>query len=114
LTKEQDEADRDFELTWRVAGSTPKAAMFVDRGGDTDYALLMVVPPGPTAEEANARNRMPREAILIADTSGSMEGASLEQAKQALYMALDTLTERDRFNVVEFNSVTRPLFADAL
>lgn len=116
LVKEQDEADRDFELAWRVAGTAPQAAMFVDRGngGDTDYALLMVVPPQPNADEAAAFQRLPRETILIIDTSGSMEGASIEQARQAISMALDTLTERDRFNVVEFNSVTRPLFPQAM
>jgi Ca-activated chloride channel family protein len=114
LTKEQDEADRDFELAWRVAGAAPQAAVFVEHGAGTDYALLMVVPPAPTAEEAAAHNRMPRETVLIIDTSGSMEGASIRQAKEALAMALDTLTERDRFNVLEFNSVTRPLFAQSL
>jgi len=57
---------------------------------------------------------MPREVVLVVDTSGSMEGASMQQAKEALAMALDTLTERDRFNVLEFNSITRPLFPEAL
>jgi len=114
LAREQDEADRDFELTWRVAAAAPQAAVFVDRRAQTDYALLMVVPPLPGAEEANAHRRMPREVVLVIDTSGSMEGASMQQAKEALAMALDTLTGRDRFNVVEFNSITRPLFPDAL
>jgi Ca-activated chloride channel homolog len=114
LAREQDEADRDFELTWRVAAAAPQAAVFVDRRAQTDYALLMVVPPLPGAEEANAHRRMPREVVLVIDTSGSMEGASMQQAKEALAMALDTLTARDRFNVVEFNSITRPLFPEAL
>jgi Ca-activated chloride channel family protein len=114
LTKELDQADRDLELSWRVSGSAPQAALFVDHGSDQDYALVMVVPPAPTAEEAAAQNRMPRETILIIDTSGSMQGASIQQAKEALSMALDTLGERDRFNVVEFNSVTRPLFPQAM
>lgn len=114
LVKEQDEADRDFELSWRIAGAAPQAALFVDRRPDTDYALVMVVPPQPTAAEMQAFQRLPREMILIIDTSGSMEGASIRQAKEALLMALDTLTGRDRFNVVEFNSAMRPLFSDAL
>lgn len=114
LAKEQDEADRDFELSWRVAGTAPQAALFVDRRPDTDYALVMVVPPQPTAAEMQAFQRLPRETILVIDTSGSMEGASIRQAKEALVMALDTLTARDRFNVVEFNSILRPLFPDAL
>ena len=54
--------------------------------------------------------RSPREAVFIIDTSGSMEGTSIKQAKQALQMALDRLQPGDRFNVIEFNSVTRALF----
>lgn len=115
LVKEQEEADRDFELTWSFApGAAPQAALFTETVAGADYALLMVVPPQPTAAEKAAFERVPRETILIADTSGSMQGASIEQAKAALIHALGTLTERDRFNVVEFNSVTRPLWPEAL
>jgi Ca-activated chloride channel family protein len=115
LVKEQEEADRDFELTWTVApGAAPQAALFTETVASTGYALLMVVPPQPTADEKAAFERVPRETILIADTSGSMQGASMEQAKAALIHALGTFTERDRFNVVEFNSVTRTLWPDAL
>jgi Ca-activated chloride channel family protein len=114
LAREQVEMDRDFELTWRVAGAAPQAAMFVQRSGHTEYALLMVVPPQPGAVERSEYQRLPRETILIVDTSGSMQGASMQQAKLALEQALDTLRPADRFNVVEFNSITRPLFADAL
>jgi Ca-activated chloride channel family protein len=115
LVKEQEDADRDFELTWSLApGAAPQAALFTQTVAGTGYALLMVVPPQPTASEKAAFERVPRETILIVDTSGSMQGASMEQAKAALVHALGTLTERDRFNVVEFNSVTRPLWPDAL
>jgi Ca-activated chloride channel family protein len=115
LVKEQEEADRDFELTWTLApGAAPQAALFTETVAGADYALLMVVPPQPTGAERAAFERVPRETILIVDTSGSMQGASMEQARSALLHALGTLTERDRFNVVEFNSVTRPLWRDAL
>jgi Ca-activated chloride channel family protein len=109
LVKAQEEADRDFELAWSLAPSaTPRAALFTQARGDTDYALLMVVPPQPTAAERAAFRAIPREMILVIDTSGSMQGASMEQARAALLMALGTLGPNDRFNVVEFNSVTRP------
>jgi len=115
FTREQEEADRDFELVWKVRpASAPQAALFTQTIAGGDYALLMVVPPQSDAAEAKAFQRQPREVILIADTSGSMEGTSMEQARQALVYALGTLTERDRFNVAEFNSVTRHLFDDAL
>ena len=42
-----------------------------------------------------------------------MEGVSIVQARDALLMALDRLQPGDRFNVIEFNSTTRALFAGA-
>ncbi|MEO5695358.1 MAG: marine proteobacterial sortase target protein [Usitatibacter sp.] len=115
LLKEQAAADRDFELTWTLAGGkAPQAAMFTQARGEQEYALLMVVPPQPTPAERAAFERLPRETILIIDTSGSMQGASIGQARAALEMALATLTPRDRFNVIEFNSVTRPMLHAAL
>ena len=108
LVKAQEEADRDFELAWSLApAATPRAALFTQAKGDTDYALLMVVPPQPTEAERIAFRSIPREMILVVDTSGSMQGASMEQARAALLMALGTLGPNDRFNVVEFNSKTR-------
>lgn len=57
---------------------------------------------------------MPRETVFVIDTSGSMQGASMQQAKEALLYGLTTLASRDRFNIVEFNSITRPMWPDAL
>lgn len=112
LTQEQESADRDFELKWTVApGAAPQAALFTQDIAGTGYALIMVVPPEPNAAERAAFQRVPRETILIVDTSGSMAGASMEQARAAVIHALSTLTERDRFNVLEFNSITRPLYS---
>jgi Ca-activated chloride channel family protein len=115
FAREQEEADRDFELVWSVApGQAPQAALFTESVAGAEYALLMVNPPQPSASEKALLDRFPREIVLIVDTSGSMAGVSIEQAKAALFHALDTLTPRDRFNVVEFNSILRPLFGDAL
>jgi Ca-activated chloride channel family protein len=74
----------------------------------------MVVPPQPSANEKASLDRFPRETVLIVDTSGSMAGVSMEQAKAAVLYALATLKPNDRFNIVEFNSILRPLFPDAL
>jgi Ca-activated chloride channel family protein len=114
LQKEQDVADRDFELVFApVAGTEPAAAVFTESRGGTDYSLLMVMPPQPGGG-AIAAAPLPRETVFIIDTSGSMQGLSIAQAKEALLTGLATLSSRDRFNVVEFNSVTRPMWPDAL
>jgi len=115
LAKDQEEADHDFELTWTVApGAAPQAALFTQTLDGKDYGLLMVVPPAMDPIQKAALEHVPRETVLIVDTSGSMQGVSLDQAKAALREALGRLTERDRFNVLEFNSVTRPLWPKAL
>jgi Ca-activated chloride channel family protein len=100
-------ADRDFELVWKPRiGSAPQASVLTEARDGKTYALLMVMPP-PAQDESP---RLPREVQFIIDTSGSMEGTSITQAKAALVMALDRLQPGDRFNVIEFNSVTRALF----
>ena len=101
-------ATRDFELSFAPdVGAMPGAALFTQTLGDKTYALVMALPP--TAADATLP-RAPREVTYIIDTSGSMEGASITQAREALLMALDRLQPGDRFNVIEFNSISTPLF----
>ena len=102
-------ANRDFELTWSARAATlPQAAWFTEEKDGRHYGLLMVLPP------AAARGaRLAREVIFILDTSGSMAGASIRQAKDALELALGRLQPQDRFNVIEFNSTTHALFEGA-
>lgn len=102
-------ADRDFVLTWRPAvGSEPRAALFVDDGHKNGrHSLLMVMPPEAAAAEAQ---RLSRQLVFVIDTSGSMDGASIRQARQALDLALTRLRPQDVFNVIQFNSITEALF----
>lgn len=108
LSGETVPADRDFELVWSPQlGTAPAAAAFTETVGSDTYALLMLVPPHETA----AQQAAPREVIFIIDTSGSMEGPSIRQARAALTMALERLAPRDRFNVIQFNSTCESLFS---
>lgn len=101
--------NRDFELTWVPRQSAlPQSAWFTERVGADHYALLMLLPP-----EAARAPRLPREVVFVLDTSGSMAGASIRQAKEALELALGRLGPQDRFEVIEFNSGARALFNGA-
>lgn len=102
-------SDRDFELRWEpVPSQAPRSAVFTDRVGGEDYALVMLVPPTmPTAP-------LPRELILVIDNSGSMMGASMEQAKDAADRALARLRPGDRFNVIRFDDTLERLFPEAV
>ncbi len=100
-------ADRDFLLEWTAAeSSTPRAAFFTEQSETGSYGLLMVMPP-----DAGEPSAIAREVVFIIDTSGSMGGASIRQAKLALIEAIRGLDPRDRFEVIEFNSRTQRLFA---
>ena len=102
-------ASRDFELTWSPrGGQAPQLAWFTEEKEGRYYGLLMVLPPA-----AAPGARLAREVVFVLDTSGSMAGASIRQAKSALEMALARLAPGDRFNVVEFNSTAQMLYADA-
>jgi Ca-activated chloride channel homolog len=98
--------DRDFELQWQPdVGTRPGAALFTETLDGETYALLMLVP--------NARRDslgLAREMIFVIDTSGSMEGTALAQAKAALAFGLAELGANDRFNVIQFNSFTAALY----
>ncbi len=103
-------ADRDFVLEWEpVASANVEAALFSETGDDGKHLLLMLTPPKLT----NSKPEIPRELIFVLDTSGSMGGASIRQAKAGLGLALSRLQPTDTFNVIEFNSDARMLYERA-
>jgi Ca-activated chloride channel family protein len=86
-------ADRDFELVWQpYADGAPAVTLLTEKKGDEAFALLMVMPPAPTALDGL---RLPREVIFVIDNSGSMHGASIDQARAALRLALGRLRPAD-------------------
>jgi Ca-activated chloride channel family protein len=105
-------ADKDFILEWTPAvGREPRAVFYSEEVNGERYDLLMVMPPDAPGA---AGLRLPREAVFIIDTSGSMQGESMEQARQALLLALGRLQPGDWFNVVEFNSEAKALFPNSV
>lgn len=104
-------AERDFVLSWRVAlADRPSAALFSQEWKDEHYGLLMLMPPQPES----APEPVARELVLVVDTSGSMHGDSIRQARAALLSALQQLRPGDRFNIIQFNSGLHALFDHAV
>ena len=99
--------DRDFLLQWEpVSGSAPTAALFTEEVEGIHYGLLMLLPPSPR----RAATAIPREIVFVVDTSGSMGGVSIRQARESLDQALRQLRPQDRFNIIAFNSNYRALY----
>ena len=99
-------ADRDFELVWTPAVvSDTEAAAFAERFNDDTYVLVTLMPPQMTAARAYRR-----EVLFVIDTSGSMSGPSIDQARAALRLGVERLADGDTFNIIRFSSDATRLF----
>ena len=100
--------DRDFDLYYSVSNEALAVNLLSYKPFDEDgFFLLLVTPPIKPAES----DIVDKDVILVFDTSGSMDGEKVSQAKAAATYVLDHLGEGDRFNIVSFNTATR-LFAE--
>lgn len=97
--------DRDIVLRWRVATPTVGLSLTTARpaAGHDAFGLLTIVPPAASAKPI----AVPRDLIVLIDTSGSMDGGPLEKAKQVIGMMLDSLDDQDRFELIEFSNEPR-------
>lgn len=100
LAKNDTIPNKDFVLRFRVAGDRIKSNVLTHRDKDgAGYFTMMVLPP----VELASLPRRPVELIFVLDTSGSMNGRPLEQAKAAVAVALRALGPDDRFQVIRFS-----------
>lgn len=100
--------DRDVVVRWRVAGLQVGTELDVSRpsGGvisEAAYGLLTLVPPSVEAKMAP----LGRDLIVLLDTSGSMSGSPLDQARRVTAALVDSLTERDQLELIEFSNSPR-------
>jgi Ca-activated chloride channel family protein len=99
--------DRDFDLYYSLSSDAVAVNLLSYKPYDEDgFFLLLVTPPVEAAGQA-----MAKDVVLVMDTSGSMDGDKIIQAKAAADYVLDHLGEDDRFNIVAFSTATR-LFSD--
>ena len=98
--------NRDFILRFDVgADSVTSSATFVRDSGDYAHEgtfAVTLVPPTQTPTSTR-----PRDVVFLLDQSGSMGGWKMVAARRALGRMLDTLTPRDRFEVILFQSSYR-------
>jgi Ca-activated chloride channel family protein len=106
LNKTQVNSNKNFDLRWQlVASDQPQISSFTQEISGEHYTLLTFFPPKTAAAQVIAR-----DIIFIIDTSGSMQGGSMEQAKASLQLALLQLNDKDSFNIIAFDNDTDLLF----
>jgi Ca-activated chloride channel family protein len=102
--------DKDFALYYTVSEEDLGVNLLSYSERNEDGFFMLLVAPDVEVDDAQV---VAKDVIFVLDTSGSMEGAKIEQAKDALLFVLDYLNPEDRFNVVEFSTGVRG-YADRL
>jgi Ca-activated chloride channel family protein len=93
-------ADRDFQLFYALGDKDVGLTALTYRPDpDKDGCFLLLVAP---RAELSKSQQVPRDVVLVLDTSGSMAGPKMEQAKKALKYCLDNLADVDRFALLNF------------
>ncbi len=100
--------NKDFLLTYRVAGNAINDAVLTHRSERGGFFTLILQPPQRVAAE----DVMPKELVFVLDTSGSMGGFPIEKAKQTMDLALNNLYPHDTFNLITFSGDTNILFPE--
>src|SRR6266542_757543 len=92
--------DRDFQLYYTAGGKDVGLTALTHRpvSGAPGHFLLLISPRA----ELSKSQQVPRDMIFVLDTSGSMRGKRMTQARNALNYCLKNLAETDRFALINF------------
>ncbi|MBC7999983.1 MAG: VWA domain-containing protein, partial [Leptolyngbya sp.] len=91
--------DKDFLLYYSVSDKDVAANLLTHRKTGEDGYFLMTLNP-PVASKAPVA----KDIVVVADTSGSMQGEKMEQNQKALKFIVNALAPEDRFSLVQFNT----------
>jgi uncharacterized protein YegL len=108
---------------WRTtAASTGEdIELYVNRGGDDVGASVLTWDPGDgsdgyfmltltPSEELAHLEVLPKQVTFVIDTSGSMAGVKMDQARDSLQQMIGQLRTEDTFNVISFSTGVRSVF----
>jgi len=92
----------DFRLAW-VADADPlglRLLAYREADEDDGYFMLLGNPTGSASDE----KVLDKDLVFVLDTSGSMRGEKIEQARAAIEYCIEQLNPGDRFNIVTFGT----------
>jgi Ca-activated chloride channel homolog len=94
------DAQKDFLLYYALSEKDFGLSLLTHREpGKDGYFLMLVSPKSNIAED----ERLAKDIVFVLDTSGSMSGEKIDKARAALKFGVESLSERDRFNIISFS-----------
>ena len=104
-------AEGDFELFFSLKsqdGAPVDIQLLTHREpGDVEGHFLLLLSPQAWGDN---RKALPKDVLFVLDTSGSMRGEKIEQARKAMEFCIESLHEQDRFEIIRFSTEAEPLF----
>jgi Ca-activated chloride channel family protein len=98
--------DTDFSLYFAPEQNEVGISLLTSKTGDEDGYFMLLASPGMEVKE----KILPKDVAFVIDTSGSMAGKKLQQAKKALQFCIENLNDNDRFEIIRFSTEVEPLF----
>ena len=100
ISKDQVANDKDFHIYYTIGTKDVGVNMLTHRpsSGQNGYFMLLVSPRA----ELSKSQKISRDMVFVLDTSGSMHGRRIVQARNALKYCLENLTPEDRFGLMNF------------
>ena len=99
--------DTDFQVFWQSADKDLGVSLLTYRERGDDGFFLLLAAPG---SELKPQHFVKKNIVFVLDTSGSMAGNKLAQAKKALQFCVENLNDADQFEILRFSTETEPLF----
>lgn len=96
--------DKDFELFYSVSPQDIGLNLLTYKDSTEPGFFVLLAAPNV---QVDATRVVPKDVILVLDTSGSMDGEKIVQARKALRYVLDHLNRDDRFNIISFNNTIK-------
>ncbi|HLG93789.1 MAG TPA: VIT domain-containing protein, partial [candidate division Zixibacteria bacterium] len=97
------EVGGDFVLYYAVSPKDIAFSLLTDRQDGENYFMALISPE----VKPSTTKTLAKDIIFILDSSGSMKGDKMKQAKEALQFSLWSLNPGDRFNIVDFDDQVR-------
>lgn len=94
--------DKDFQLFYSLGDKDIGLTTLTHRplSDEKGHFMLLISP----RLEMSQQHQVPRDLVLVLDTSGSMAGEKMEQARKALKYVLGNLGPKDRFGLINFST----------
>ena len=99
--------DTDFQLFFSFEAGELGANLLTHKVAGEDGWFLLLASPDAAVKGGKS---VPKDVCFVIDTSGSMAGGKLDQARKAVAFCVENLNDNDRFEVLRFSTEVEPLF----